>query len=112
MPKTRNAMVSSRRTTDPICLVIDVFQQQWGACQVMFPNYRSIYFGMSEPESRVAFYTCATENLPDAVREKLADQVKPQFIFFVDGKQVGYVNGADFTLIESNVNKFIPSLDD
>ena len=95
--------------------IIDLHATWCGPCQVMFQNYRTIYFNYEQADNRIEFWTCDTSFLPADLYKKYITNptsCKPKFLIYLEGEIKGDVEGADISKIENLVTKYIPALDE
>ena len=61
--------------------VIDLHLEWCGPCNVIEPNFRSMYFNIDNAANRVEFWTAQEDIIPEAVKAKLASPLtsKPRF---------------------------------
>ena len=86
-----------------------------GPCEIMENNYRGLYFSLVNAVERIEFYTISELVLPEEIKAKLEFgqlTCKPRFGIFMGGEKKCEIDGADYTCLEANVNKFIPQIDE
>ncbi|CAI2384810.1 unnamed protein product [Moneuplotes crassus] len=97
----------------PKCVVVDVHLTWCGPCEVMVPNFRTMFFSYDDADERLEIYTMDSSLFEDeAVKEQIGEVTcKPKFIVIIEGEIKGVIEGADFTKLFDLVDKHIPSLD-
>mmetsp|Transcript_1996 Transcript_1996/g.3533 ORF Transcript_1996/g.3533 Transcript_1996/m.3533 type:complete len:117 (+) Transcript_1996:28-378(+) len=78
--------------TDKV-FVIDYHLEWCGPCQVIEPSFRSIFFSIEEPDSRIAFHTLNIDLLPKEESDLLDLDAKPLFRVFKNSGNQGEVRG-------------------
>ena len=74
----------------------------------MVPNYQTLWYSYDEPETRLSFWHCKEENLPEDLKEKYKLDVVPRFIIFANGKQVCEIKGAKYNDLMEGIDSNIP----
>ena len=95
--------------------IIDLHLAWCGWCEAMTSNWQTLWFGQEEPESRIEFWSCATEFMPEHVLADLKHgpmDVKPRFLFFKGGEKLDEITGCDYATLVESIKKHIPNLDD
>ena len=58
----------------PKCVVVDVHLTWCGPCEVMKPNFKTLYFSYEEPDKRLELYTIDSSIITDqTVIEKMGE---------------------------------------
>lgn len=86
-----------------------------GRCENMEQNYRSLHMRFDEDYQRMEFWSCTQEFIPEEILGHLSHGAltcKPRFILFEGGEKKAEIDGANYTLLESSIQKYIPQLDD
>ena len=86
-----------------------------GPCEIMENNYRSLFFALVNATERIEFFTASNDILPEDIKTKMQFgplTCKPRFAIFMAGEKKCEIDGADYTTLETNVNKFIPQMDE
>ena len=82
-----------------------------GPCDVMENNYRSLYFALVNAAERIEFWTASQDIIPEEYKAKFQYgplSCKPRFALFLEGEKKSEIDGADYTALETAVNKYIP----
>eukprot|EP00946_MAST-07B_sp_MAST-7B-sp1_P003370 g3370.t1 len=96
-------------------LVIDVHKKWCGPCTVVRPTFERIYIDLENQDKRIKFVSAHEESGVDdeALAEFFAsDSCKPRFIFMLDGKIVGNVDGALTPAITQCITDNVPDIED
>ena len=57
------------------CVVVDLHLSWCGPCEVMKPNFRTMFFGIDEVEKRLEIYTMCSEFITDkAILDHIGEQ--------------------------------------
>ena len=96
-------------------VVVDCYLEWCGECTAMKENFRQLWFGFEDPESRICFYKVEEKIIPEDIKVNLKHgplTCKPRFLMFEGGELKQEIDGPDFAVMEAACNKFIPQLDD
>ena len=95
-------------------VIIDVHLDWCGPCKVIQPNFRTLFFSISEAEKRIEFFTMNDTIIPDDLKPSPDFEVKcsPKFLIYLEGELKAEISGADFAKINDIIDKQIPVLDE
>ena len=65
--------------------IIDCHLNWCGPCVAMESNYPALFFLIDDPDSRISFWQCSEDNLPEEYKAKLALTCVPRFLIFESG---------------------------
>ena len=106
-PEQFQEIIDKSENNGPIA-VIDCHLSWCGPCAPMIPNYQTLWFSYDEPETRLSFWHCNEENIPEDLKAKVQLEVKPRFLIFAGGKMVANISGAKFNELADGINANIP----
>ena len=89
-------------------VIMDVYLSWCGPCACMVPNYPSIWFSYDDPESRLSFYQCSEEFVPEELLAELKLSIKPCFLIYHQGKQLEVIKGAKYVDLTNAIDKYVP----
>ena len=78
-----------------------------GRCDCIEQNYRTLG---AKHDGRVKFWSACEDFVPEDVKANLqygALTPKPRFAVYCDGEIKSEINGADFTKLETTIQKFV-----
>ena len=99
-------------SSNPKVVVLDLHLDWCGPCQVIEPNFRTIYFAIDNCAERLEFLTIGEKEMPDSVFQKLNLTSKPRFQIWFNGKMHQEIDGVDLVSIEKKIYDLLPNLDD
>ena len=113
-PITGEAFESILDPENKKLIIMDVYLPEWGPCVVMESNFRAAYFDIEEADKRISFHMVEWNEIPEEIRNGCSSpaSVKPKFLVFLEGEKKDEIDGADYTKIEFQIKKNLPSLDD
>ena len=81
----------------------------------MEQNYRALHMAFDSDMKYMEFFTASDEFMPEEVKASLTYgplTCKPRFLLFVEGEKKDEIEGADYTKLESCVQKYVPAYDE
>ena len=99
--------VMQRTEGGPIA-IIDCYLSWCGPSEPMVPNYQTLWYSYDEPETRLSFWQCPEENLPEDLKEKLKLTVTPRYLIYANGKKACEIDGAKYNELVDGINANIP----
>ena len=76
--------------------VIDCHLEWCGPCVAMESNYPALFFLIDDPDTRISFWQCAEDKLPDLMKEKLHLTCVPRFLIYEGGNLKQEIQGARY----------------
>jgi len=121
---SQEQLIEITNKDNPKLILVDFFLEWCGPCEVMNPNYRTMFFGYDNGDDRMAIYQADSKILdgleelnkedPDVAHwwEGVGEHTcRPKFAVFFEGDLKGIVDGADYTKIFALVDAHIPTLE-
>ena len=81
----------------------------------MMQNYITMDANNPDGYRPLEFYSCVEENVPEEVLGSLSKgplSAQPRFLIYVGGEKKDEIKGADFTALQSAINRHKPTTDE
>mmetsp|Transcript_34337 Transcript_34337/g.68377 ORF Transcript_34337/g.68377 Transcript_34337/m.68377 type:complete len:122 (-) Transcript_34337:248-613(-) len=77
--------------------IIDVYTVIWGPCEMLAGHFSNTYFDLGEKYG-MRFVRATADNITD-LKEKYLGSSEPRFLFYLDGEEIGNVQGSNIPAI-------------